>query len=68
MPEAYSTVETGIFYLSRLQEKQEGWGLEGVSRGEKGTGFPIKDASFPKLKNIPDLLSDDKEGKIIENT
>ena len=30
------------------------------------TGFPIKDASFSKLKNISDLLSD-KEGKIKEN-
>ena len=30
------------------------------------TGFPIKDARFSKLKNIPDLLSDDKEGKSIE--
>ena len=28
----------------------------------KGTGFPIKDARFSKIKNIPDL-SDDKEGK-----
>ena len=28
------------------------------------TGFPKKDARFSKLKNIPDLLSDDK---IIEN-
>ena len=31
------------------------------------TGFPLKDARFPKLKNIPDLLSDDKEGKIKNN-
>ena len=31
------------------------------------TGFPIKDARFSKLKNIPDILSDDKEGKITEN-
>ena len=31
------------------------------------TGVPIKDARFSKLKNIPDLLSDDKEGKIEEN-
>ena len=30
-------------------------------------GFPKKDARFSKLKNIPDLLSDEKEGKIIEN-
>ena len=27
-------------------------------------GFPKKDARFSKTKNIPDLLSDDKEGKI----
>ena len=26
------------------------------------TGFPKKDARFPKIKNIPDLLSDDEEG------
>ena len=31
------------------------------------TGFPIKDARFSKLKNIPFLLSDEKEVKIIEN-
>ena len=31
------------------------------------TGFPKKDARFSKLKNIPDILSDDKEGKITEN-
>ena len=30
------------------------------------TGFPKKDARFSKIKNIPDLLSDDKEGRIIE--
>ena len=29
------------------------------------TEFPKKDASFSKIKNIPDLLSDDKEGKIM---
>ena len=31
------------------------------------TGFLIKDARFPKLKYIPYLLSDDKEGKIENN-
>ena len=31
------------------------------------TGFPKKDARFSKLKNIPDLLSDEKDGKIMEN-
>ena len=30
-----------------------------------GTGFPKKDARFSKFKNIPDLLSDDKECKIM---
>ena len=30
-------------------------------------GFTKKDACFPKLKNIPNLHSDDGEGKIIEN-
>ena len=30
-------------------------------------GFPKKDARFSKLQNIPDLLSDEKEGKIMEN-
>ena len=30
-------------------------------------GFPLKDARFTNLKNIPDLLSDDKKGKIEEN-
>ena len=33
----------------------------------RGTGFPIKEARFSKLKNMPDLLSDDEEGKIKEN-
>ena len=32
----------------------------------RGTGFPIKEARFSKLKNMPDLLSDDEEGKIKE--
>ena len=31
------------------------------------TGFPIKDARFLKLKNIPDLHSDEKKGKMLEN-
>ena len=31
------------------------------------TGFLQKDARFSKLKNIPDYLSDEKEGKIMEN-
>ena len=33
------------------------------------TGFPKQDACFSKVKKIyiPDLLSDDREGKIIEN-
>ena len=31
------------------------------------TGFPVKEAHFSKLKNIPALLSDDKEGEIIFN-
>ena len=30
-----------------------------------GTGFPKKDARFPKFKNIYDLFSDDKDGKIM---
>ena len=29
------------------------------------TGFPIKDARFLEIKNISDLLSDDKEGKLM---
>ena len=29
------------------------------------TGFLKKDASFPKIKSIPDLLKDDKEGKVM---
>ena len=37
-----------------------------IEKNNIGTGFPIKDASFSKLKNISDLLSD-KEGKIKEN-
>ena len=28
-------------------------------------GFPKKDARFSKIKNIPDLRRDDKEGKIM---
>ena len=30
-------------------------------------GFPKKTPVFSKIKNVPDLLSDDKEGKIIYN-
>ena len=30
------------------------------------TGFPKKNTRFSKIKNIPDVLSDVKEGKIIE--
>ena len=33
---------------------------------ELGTGFPIKDARYSKLKNILFLLSDRKEGQIIQ--
>ena len=33
-------------------------------RGE--TGLPKKDARFSKLKNTTDLLSEDREGKIIK--
>ena len=32
-----------------------------------GTGFLKKDARSLKWKNIPDQLSDEREGKIIEN-
>ena len=31
------------------------------------TGFPPKNASFLKIKNIPGLLSYDKEGKLMLN-
>ena len=31
------------------------------------TGLPKKDARFSKLKNIPDLLSDAKDGRKMEN-
>ena len=31
----------------------------------QSTGFPKKDARFPKFKDISDLLSDDKEGEIM---
>ena len=31
------------------------------------TGFPKKDARLSKLKNIPDLLIGEKEGKIMKN-
>ena len=30
------------------------------------TGFPKKDASFSKWKNIPNLLSDVRERKIVQ--
>ena len=29
------------------------------------TGFPKKDACFSKIKNMLDLLSDDKEDKVM---
>ena len=35
-----------------------------VKKIEEDTWFPKKDARFSKIKNIPDLLDDDKEGKI----
>ena len=31
------------------------------------TGFPKKDARFLKIQNITNLLSDDKEGKVMKN-
>ena len=31
------------------------------------TGFPKKDARFLEIKNFPDLLCDDKEGKLMGN-
>ena len=36
-----------------------------LATNQEVQGFPKKDARFLKLKNIPDLLSDEKEGKII---
>ena len=45
------------------------WDILYLSNGSNNlivTGFPKKDACFPKIKNIPDLLSDDKEGKILQ--
>ena len=35
--------------------------------GESRYRVSQKDACFLKLKNIPDLLSDEKESKIMEN-
>ena len=35
--------------------------------GGEATGFPKKDARFLKIKDIANLLSDDKEGKIMKN-
>ena len=32
----------------------------------RSTGFPKKDARFSNMKNMPDLLSDKREGKTIE--
>ena len=34
---------------------------------ELATSFPKKDVRLSKINNIPDLLSDDKEGKIMPN-
>ena len=31
------------------------------------TGFPKKRRPFLKIENIPNLLTDDKKGKIVEN-
>ena len=31
------------------------------------SSFPINDARFSKMKNIPDHLSDERKGRIIEN-
>ena len=41
--------------------------LSKKTRYPDGTGFPKKDARFSKLKSIPDLLSDEMDGKILEN-
>ena len=38
-----------------------------VQKWKFPTGFLKKDARFSKLKNIPDLLRDEKEGKIMEH-
>ena len=43
----------------KLNEIADGWIIAIY------TGFPKKDVRFPKIKNIPDKLSDDKEVKII---
>ena len=32
--EAERKVEIGIFYVSRLKRKEQGWGVEGASDGE----------------------------------
>ena len=40
---------------------------EDVEQEREATGFPKKGARFSNLKNIPDLLSDEKESKIMEN-
>ena len=44
--------------------------LRGVPKSFSGLSynavFPIKDARFSQLKDIPDILCDDREGNIIE--
>ena len=59
--------------LMRLRGKERGKALETVQHSkilkvsdQSATGFPIKDARSQKCKNIPDLLSNDMEGKIVE--
>ena len=43
--------------------------MQGVpnSLPDQGSVFPKKNARFSKMKNITDLLTDDKEGYIIWN-
>ena len=43
MPEEYRTVETGIFYVSRLKGNGEGWGVEGATGREGRRGKDYRD-------------------------
>ena len=52
----------------RLRPLHQGcWQVGRYSWNCDNTGFPKKDARFLKIKNIPDLLSDDKEGELMGN-
>ena len=49
----------------RTEDYSTGRRHGGLADFPRNTGFPIKGARFSNIINIPHLLNDDKEGKIM---